>query len=406
MSHRTLVRFAAASLCLAAVAVTAILRERVSGAATQAVAIPPAEPAASGFVIEPYLQYVTRTSIVIMCETPAPTNCVIEYGHEFPTPLRAKSAKAQTIHEIKLENLDPKSRYIYKITCTDTDGKAIESTTLSFFTAVDADDAWSFAIVGDTQANPKMTGQIGAKIWNRRPNFVVHCGDVVDDGFSKRMWVHELFGPCKEIFGRVPVFPCIGNHERNHANYYQYFSLPKPKYYYSYIYGNAEFFSIDTNKKVGPGSEQYEWLDKALAKSTAQWKFCYHHHPAYSSDADDYGDTMTRFPTGEGDLNARKLVALYEKHKVDMVFNGHIHAYERTWPICAGKVDRKNGITYLTSGGGGGKLEDSSPTPAFFKAEWRMDFHYCYLTVHKGALHFKAFDKDDRLFDQFSLEKE
>ena len=79
--------------------------------------------------------------------------------------------------------------------------------------------------------------------------------------------------------------------------------------------------------------------------------------------------------------------------------------YERTWPIRDGKVDRKNGVHYITSGGGGGSLEDFSPTPAFFKAEFRSDFHYCYLTLHKGVLHLKAFDKDDRLFDQFSIEK-
>lgn len=390
-----------AVLCFSLAVAAATLRP---GSETVAQAVPEAK-AEAGFVIAPYLQYATKTSITIMCETPTPTQCVISYGPEAPGALTAKSTVAATVHEIKLENLTPKSRYFYKVTCTDAEGKPIESGVLSFFTAVDADDAWSFAVVGDTQGNAAMTGQVGRKIWNRRPHFVLHCGDVVDDGASKRMWVHDLFGPCAELFGRVPVFPCIGNHEKNHENYYRYFSLPKPEYYYSYVYGNAEFFSIDTNKKVGPGSEQYEWLDKALARSTATWKVCYHHHPAYSSDNDDYGDTFKKFPTAEGDRNARQLSALYEKHKVDIAFNGHIHVYERTWPIREGKVNRTNGVIYITSGGGGGKLEDFSPTPAFFKAEFRSDFHYCYLSVHQNVLNFKAFDKDDRLFDQFELAK-
>ncbi len=361
-------------------------------------------PAASGFVVEPYLQVPTKTSIVIMCETPMPTTCTIEYGHDVPGTMTAKSTGEAKVHEIKLEGLTPKSAYFYKVTCTDGT-RTITSKVLSFYTAIDADDAWSFAIIGDTQKNPKITGLVGSQIWKRRPNFVIHCGDVVNNGASKDEFIHELFGPCAELFGRVPLMPCLGNHEKNHANYYQYFSLPKPEYYYSYTYGNAEFFVVDTNKKVGPGSEQYEWLDKALGASKATWKFCYHHHPAYTSDSNDYGPTFSKFPTKEGDMNARSLVALYEKHNVDVCFNGHIHVYERTWPIREGKVNRKNGIHYITSGGGGGGLEDFSPTPAFFKAEFRVDYHYCYLTIHKGALHFKAFDKDDRLFDQFSIEK-
>src|SRR5207248_2912640 len=154
-------------------------------------------------------------------------------------------------------------------------------------------------------------------------HFVLHLGDVVDNGPDRKEWTDELFGPCRELFARVPVYPCIGNHEKNHAHYYRYFSLPKPEYYYSFKYGNAEFFSLDTNK-----------------------------------------------------------------------------------PVRGGAVDVKAGVTYVTSGGGGGKLEDVQPTPAFFKNQGRMDYHYCYVTVFGGRLDFKAFDRDNHLFDQFSLRKE
>jgi 3',5'-cyclic AMP phosphodiesterase CpdA len=201
----------------------------------------------------------------------------------------------------------------------------------------------------------------------------------------------------------------MGNHEKNHAHYYKYFALPKPEYYYSYKYGNAEFFVLDTNTNrtasFAPGGEQYVWLDKALASSEAKWKICYHHHPAYSSDDDDFGNSW-KGPTTSGDLRVRNLVKLYEKHNVDVVFNGHIHVYERTWPIRAGKVDQKMGVTYVTSGGGGGKLENFAPTPAFFKQEFRSDYHFCYVTIHKGTFHFKAFDHEGRLFDQFALKKD
>ena len=54
------------------------------------------------------------------------------------------------------------------------------------------------------------------------------------------------------------------------------------------------------------------------------------------------------------------------------MFNGHIHVYERTWPIRAGKVEPKNGVVYVTSGGGGGALENFSPVPTWFKAQTRV----------------------------------
>ena len=69
-------------------------------------------------------------------------------------------------------------------------------------------------------------------------------------------------------------------------------------------------------------------------------------------------------------------------------------------------IGQKSGVVHVTTGGGGGKLEDVGPTPTFFKAECRADFHFCYVTVHQGALHFKAFDQEGRLFDHFTLKKE
>ena len=73
----------------------------------------------------------------------------------------------------------------------------------------------------------------------------------------------------------------LGNHEQDARHYYDYMDLPEPECYYSFTFGDAEFFMIDTNKKVDPESEQYQWLDETLGASKAEWKFVCHHHPAY-----------------------------------------------------------------------------------------------------------------------------
>jgi predicted phosphodiesterase len=369
--------------------------------------VPATIEAGPRFVVEPYLQYATRTTMTVMWETESPCTAVVEYGLKFPPTQSVKVEKADTMGEVVLSNLEPGTKYIYRVVCTDAEGRKLEGKPLTFMTAAGQNDAYSFTVIGDTQRNPEVTARVAKLMWERRPNFVIHCGDVVDDGTAKWQWTGDLFKPCNELFGRVPVYPCIGNHEQNHAHYYKYFSLPKPEYYYSYKYGNAEFFVLDTNARrdLGEKGEQYQWLDKALAASEAKWKFCYHHHPPYSSDDDDFGDSW-KGPTSSGDVRVRNFVKLYEKYKVDMVFSGHIHLYERTWPIREGKVDEKNGVIYVTSGGGGGALENFAPTPAFFKQEGRVDYHFCYITIHQGTFNFKAFDHEGRLFDQFALKKE
>jgi predicted phosphodiesterase len=364
---------------------------------------PGAKPAGPHFVVAPYLQYATPTAITIMWETSFPGSSVVRYGIGGLTKTR-EGPKDVTLHEVTLTDLEQGAAYVYKVQ-TSGGGQSLTGPLLTFQPAVGPDEVFSFVLIGDTQKNPKVTQKIATLAWQRRPNFVVHLGDVVDNGPDKREWTHELFGPCKELFGRVPVYPCIGNHEKNHAHYYNYFSLPAPEYYYRYRYGNADFLSLDTNKRVGPNSEQYRWLDAELAKSNAKWKFVYHHHPAYSSDDDDYGDTRKGKKSTQGDMNVRQLVTLYEKHNVDMVFNGHIHVYERSWPIRAGKVDRHKGVLYITSGGGGGRLEDFSPVPTWFKAQCRSDYHFCYVTIHGDELSFKAFDHTGMLFDTFDVRK-
>jgi len=362
----------------------------------------PADP--TKFVIAPYLQFPTQTSIVVMWETAAPGTSIVEYGST-PADLKKIEGKSQdTIHEVRIEGLTPETNYVYRASSTLEDGTVVAGPLSQFMTAVKDESAFSFAVIGDTQKNPKMTAKIAKVMSDRRPHFVMHTGDVVDNGPDKAEWVHELFGPCSDLFARCPIFPTIGNHEKNHAWYYKYFSLPDPEYRYRYRYGNADFFVVDSNKPLKPDTEQFKWLDAELGRSTATWKFVYHHHPAWSSDSNDYGDTA-KGVARLGDLNVRNLVGLYEKHKVDVVFNGHIHLYERTWPLRDGKVNRKNGVVYVTSGGGGGKLEDFGPLPTWFKAQLRVDFHCCYVNIHGGRLEFKAFDQNGSLFDQFEMEK-
>ncbi len=77
-------------------------------------------------------------------------------------------------------------------------------------------------------------------------------------------------------------------------------------------------------KELQSCEEQYNWLKEELNKSTSKWKFVILHHAPYTSDEDDYGDTLAG-PGNQGDSQLKDLVKLLEDNKVDMVFYGHLH---------------------------------------------------------------------------------
>jgi predicted phosphodiesterase len=263
-----------------------------------------------------------------------------------------------------------------------------------------------FALIGDTQRNnrtPWAWSKIAEKVWADRPNFVVLAGDLVDKGLIKEQWTDMFFPDGHVLMSRVPVYPVLGNHEQDAPYYYQYVVAPKPEYYYTFTYGNAQFFMIDTNRPVNEGSEQYEWLDWALAQSTARWKIVVHHHPPYSSDSDDHGNTDRALSTLGTD--ARNLVPLYEQYGVDFCLFGHTHLYERTWPIKDNRINMKEGVVYINSGGAGGGLEAFAPTRSWFTVELESVHHYCTFNIFDNTVIFKAIDHEGRLLDAFQMEK-
>jgi len=361
-------------------------------------------PKPSIIVVGPYLQYMTRTNVSILWETSEAATSVVEYGEQVPLTNRAFVEGQSEMHEVRLERLKPQSCYFYRVLSKGTSGEESASEVYRFQTAPEDDVAYAFGVVSDTQTNPPVWGRISTLLFAERPNFVVHAGDIVGEGDKKEQWTEHFLKPAHKLMSRVPVFAILGNHDKDHANYYRYIANPSPEHRYTFTYGNAQFFMIDTNRSVGAGSDQYQWLDHELGRSKATWKFAVHHHPPYSSDENDYGDTW-KGQSPRGDLKVRPLVKLYEKHGLDMCFVGHIHDYERTWPIREGKVDSTRGVIYVQAGGAGGGLEDYAPTRSWFTAKVHRDHHFVIVSICDRTLQLQAIDQNGVLFDQLTLRK-
>lgn len=358
------------------------------------------------WLVAPYLQFGTQTEMTVACETTRPAKVMVEWGESADALTGSgTSAGDAPMQAVRLTGLKPDTAYYYKVTATEPDGRTLEWGTGSFQTACGPGTPYAFAVISDTQNNPAVSKQVSDHLWSMRPRFAIHSGDLVGTGSIKREWMEQYFPGIRPLTERVPIYPVLGNHEVNAKLYYDYMRLPQPEYYYSFRYGNAQFFMLDSNKNCDPDSEQYKWLSQELAKSTAKWKFVCHHHPPYSSDENDYGDLWKGKSTW-GDLRMRPMTELYDRHNVDIVWNGHIHSYERTWPLRAGRAVTKGGTIYMITGGGGGHLETPAPIRSSFSNTVRRGHHGVFVAVNDGVLELKSFDQEGRLFDRLVLRKD
>jgi PKD repeat protein len=150
--------------------------------------------------------------------------------------------------------------------------------------------------------------------------------------------------------------PAAGNHDYNTpdaAGYYGYFGAAAgdpTKGYYTYTLGSWFVIVLNTGTdrpiNYAVGSPQEVWLRNELATHSQQCVLAMWHHP--------------RFSTVEGRDAIRPEVgpiwnALYE-YGVDLVLNGHDHAYQRfAAQTPDGVADANYGIPQIAVGTGGGE---------------------------------------------------
>ena len=367
------------------------------------------------FVVRPYLQFATTDSIRVMCETDRPATVRVRFGEtsRFDREVTAASDD-RLLHTAVLGGLAAETGHFYQVIVDGPDAPDVARGDVgSFQTASLPATPFAFAVIADTQGNPAVNGALAKLAWGLRPNFLVVPGDLVEDGPVKRQWVEEFFASMSPLFARVPFYPVLGNHERDADHYYRYMDLPAPEYRYAFDYGNARFFMLDSNKKVDPESEQYRWLEEQLAGIRAArargapapvWTFVSYHHPSYSSDEDDYGNLWKGKSTW-GDTRIRPLTKLFDDYAVDFVWNGHIHSYERTWPVRDGRVVEDGGTIYMITGGGGGGLEQAGPIRPPFQNNVRRGHHFVFVSVNGHDLELKSYGLEGQLFDTLRVRK-
>lgn len=296
----------------------------------------------------PFLQDAYPTSITIRWETDFGEESVVEWGVSTALDNTTSGTFETTddgiLHEVVLTGLERFTHYHYKVVTGDA-----ESGTQMFKTPPFASDEHSARIIAmsDMQQDGSfpdkfeeiindgvidyLTDEFGGDIADNLA-LVLVPGDLVTYGDNYGSWEDTFFDPSENLFGQVPMYPVLGNHEVNTEYYFQYFKLPDngtegfEEHWWHTDYGNVRIIGLDSNAPFTT-TEQLDWLndllDDTCEADSIDFVFAQLHHPHKSElwtpgESDFSGDVVEQlenFTTNCG--------------KPSVHFFGHTHGYSR-----------------------------------------------------------------------------
>jgi hypothetical protein len=300
-----------------------------------------------------------------------------------------------------LRNLKPATTYVYSV---GSPAEGIWSDDREFTTTPDGDAPFTFVFLGDTHRSP-IPGRLLSRALVTHPKaaFGMVAGDLVSTGLYRDDWDQFLLYT-GDFFSRRPIVPCIGNHDDQDglgaSMYLNMFELPHngpkeiaPGRAYSFRYGSALMVILDIGSPV---REQAAWLEGVLDKTDARWKFVMFHFPPFGDvgDGSEYGEIIKYWG------------ALFDKYHVDVVLNGHIHRYVRTYPMSGGKraESTAKGTVYIVSVAIPNR-EPRRPVPDWVAKIGGGKPFYQTFEISGPRCLFRAYDLDGHVEDEMVLSK-
>ena len=207
-------------------------------------------------------------------------------------------------------------------------------------TFVGAGDIAECSNLGPARATAHLLDGIAGEIFT--------LGDHAYDHGNSREF-RECYGP---TWGRhkARTRPTVGNHDvvsNGGSAYFAYFgdnAGPGRRGYYSYELGSWHIVSLNSEASLARDSPQIAWLRDDLGAHPGDCALAYWHIPRFASQRN-------------GDVRLAEAWRVLYAAGVDVVLNGHEHAYERFAPQDPlGRLDRARGIREFIVGTGGGKL--------------------------------------------------
>ncbi|XP_043697690.1 purple acid phosphatase 22-like [Telopea speciosissima] len=278
------------------------------------------------------------------------------------------------IHHVKIGPLDPSTTYHYR--CGGTGPEFSFKTPPSTFPI-------EFAVSGDlgqTDWTVSTLAHVGAQDYD----VFLLPGDLSYANGDQPLW--DSFGRLVQPYAsQRPWMVTQGNHEVESFESYE----PPPfisynarwrmpfiesgstsNLYYSFDVAGVHIVMLGSYANYAVGSEQYKWLQADLAKvdrKITPWLVVILHAPWYNTNTAHQG---------EGERMRKAMEGLLYKARVDIVFVGHVHAYERFTRVFNNTANQC-GPMHVTIGDGGNKeglaldyKEPPSPLSVFREASF------------------------------------
>ncbi len=313
-----------------------------------------------------------------------------------PVPAISGEPAEDTVYSnALLSGLFPNTTYHYSVS---NDG-VNWSPDVTFTTAAPGVTSFRFTMVGDEATSDESSLPIAQVIAALRPRFNVVVGDLSYAGNGSGYYTNGVptdasdFGPANweaylGIVGpaaaqSIPWQVGVGNHEMEPLDNFGYvgFTTRFPQAYApqavtgspvvkAFTYSNVAVIQLDGNDLSAELSDnngytqgkQTAWLAERLAeyrspRSGIDFIIVGFHNCVFSSNTSHGSDGGIR-TVWQG---------LFDRYEVDLVVSGHVHAYERSYPVRGGDVTKAvpsggtvhpetDGTTYICAGGGGQDL--------------------------------------------------
>lgn len=319
------------------------------------------------------------------------------------------------VHSLVFRDLTPATKYAYRV------GDGVNwSEWFQFRTAAADPEPFSFVYFGDAQNEVR-------SMWSRvvreafcdapRAAFTLHAGDLIDVAERDGDW-GEWFAAGAWINAMIPVVAVPGNHEyasRKEADgtrtrwlshhWRVQFAFPangpeelrNTVYYLDYQ--NLRLIALNSNERH---EEQVAWLDAVLTDNPQTWTVVTFHHPIFST------------AEGRDNPTLRELwKPVFDRHRVDLVLNGHDHTYGRTASV-GSETNAASGINWRSEAGGtvyvvsvsGPKMYKLTSNPqADFQCRAENTQLYQIISIDGPELRFEARTATGDSYDSFVLDK-
>jgi predicted phosphodiesterase len=364
-------------------------------------AVPEAPPAAISATTEPILfgPYVQRVL------TDEATVVWVSSGRTvtLQTAEETQAREEYRVHSVRFGRLKPDTEYTYNL------GEGLSG---RFRTAPQGSPPFRFIAFGDTRTREEEHAKVvNAMLGVENVSLVLNTGDLVSSGKNLEHW-KSFFRVATPLMQKTLYVPCLGNHEDNAEEFFDFFVLPHNEQWYSFNWGGVHFIALNTEPPAMPDNtpitaendieasrraweffaEQRKWLEEDLkANRGASFIVPFFHVPMYD----------TKLSRRENQLEIRKAFGdLFDEYNVELVLSGHTHNYQH----------HVRGMShYVVTGGGGAPLYDLDWGPGTDDVRtvaMEKTTHFLVIDVNGPMMHVQVVRPDASLIEEFDIESQ